>query len=385
MGIFKRGGVDTSHTDAGLVGGVIKWTPRSNDELVWKYPSERIKKGAKLQVHNTQEAALFINGACVKVFRGGGEAYTISESSNIPLLETALNIATGGENVYFAEIWFVNVETIRRIKWFADENNGLKFPYNNTLYSGRIVCDCAIKIVNSELFLSELVGKLNNFDSDDIEAFFKSNLISITVESLLTIYTEMGVPFNEFIIKRDIMQSKLEIATDKILYDRFGIDTSLFAVERIFSPDLEEFWAAQKERARLAALGVNYVQERQLDIIETAAQNEGGTAATLMGAGIGFSAGAGMGSTLNQTMQTPPSQQAPPPLPQQNVQFFYSANGLQVGPVDIIQMASLITSGTVTQSTLVWRAGMAQWQPAEAVADIASLFKSTPPPIPTNL
>ena len=63
MGLFKRGKVVSDHTNVGILGGTICWDDiNSNDELVLKYPSNKIKKGAKLQVHDSQEVLLFIDG-----------------------------------------------------------------------------------------------------------------------------------------------------------------------------------------------------------------------------------------------------------------------------------------------------------------------------------
>lgn len=43
--------------------------------------------------------------------------------------------------------------------------------------------------------------------------------------------------------------------------------------------------------------------------------------------------------------------------------WFYAAGGQQQGPVDEAQLDALIASGQVKPDTLVWREGMANWQP----------------------
>ena len=43
--------------------------------------------------------------------------------------------------------------------------------------------------------------------------------------------------------------------------------------------------------------------------------------------------------------------------------WYYAAGGQQQGPVDDAQLDALIQAGTVTQDTLIWREGMASWQP----------------------
>ena len=53
--------------------------------------------------------------------------------------------------------------------------------------------------------------------------------------------------------------------------------------------------------------------------------------------------------------------------------FYYSLNGQQQGPVSEDQLRQMVATGTLTPDTLVWREGMAQWQPlASVVAGISS-------------
>lgn len=376
MALFQKRPLQHDPTDIGLLGGVISWQPTHNDELVWKYPSTRIKKGAKLQVHDTQEAALFINGSCARVFRGGGDAYTIDESCNIPLLDSALNLATGGENVYFAEIWFVNVGTARKISWFVDEHSGLKFQANGTVYSGRMFSDAILRVVDTDIFLKEFVGKEQHKSADDVEEFINRNLISKSVQSIISIYRQMNIRFDEFITLREQLEAQLQLSINTALEDSFGIQLSHLAIARFFSPDLEEFWAAQKKRVSLAELGVNYSQERQLDIMQSAASNEGG-AGTLMGAGLGMGAGASMGHMMGTAINTP----TPPPLPQQ-VQYFYSEQGAQAGPVEFSTLQGMILSRQITMDSLIWKAGMPQWAAASSLVELTPLFAQVPPPLP---
>jgi hypothetical protein len=46
--------------------------------------------------------------------------------------------------------------------------------------------------------------------------------------------------------------------------------------------------------------------------------------------------------------------------------WHYAAGGRQLGPVDDAELDRLIATGIVTPDTLVWRAGMADWQPLSA-------------------
>jgi len=48
--------------------------------------------------------------------------------------------------------------------------------------------------------------------------------------------------------------------------------------------------------------------------------------------------------------------------------WFYADSGRQSGPVDDAGLARLVAAGAIRPETLVWRAGMANWQPYQTVA-----------------
>ena len=71
---------------------------------------------------------------------------------------------------------------------------------------------------------------------------------------------------------------------------------------------------------------------------------------------------------------------APPPPPM--VQWHVATNGQSSGPMSPPQLQSAIASGQVTESTMVWCAGMSAWQPAGQVPQLAGSFGPPPPPPP---
>jgi len=56
--------------------------------------------------------------------------------------------------------------------------------------------------------------------------------------------------------------------------------------------------------------------------------------------------------------------------------WFYSANGKQIGPVSAEQLDELLRGRTIDGNTLVWHSGMTDWQPMRAARAVP------PPPIP---
>jgi len=52
------------------------------------------------------------------------------------------------------------------------------------------------------------------------------------------------------------------------------------------------------------------------------------------------------------------------------MQWYYSKNGTQLGPVPQGELVSKLASGEVSSSDLVWKDGMADWIPASQVAEL---------------
>jgi hypothetical protein len=68
-------------------------------------------------------------------------------------------------------------------------------------------------------------------------------------------------------------------------------------------------------------------------------------------------------------------------------EWYYVGHYGQLGPLTLDQMKELAADGVVVNDTYVWRSGMSDWSPAEAVADLrsalgTSLAPEAPPPSP---
>jgi hypothetical protein len=74
---------------------------------------------------------------------------------------------------------------------------------------------------------------------------------------------------------------------------------------------------------------------------------------------------------------------APPPIPGAAT-YFVAIEGKQTGPFDMQTLTAQAAAGRLTQQTLVWTQGMAQWVPAGQVSALAGIFANVPPPLPPN-
>jgi hypothetical protein len=109
----------------------------------------------------------------------------------------------------------------------------------------------------------------------------------------------------------------------------------------------------------------------------------------MAGLGSGIAAGAALADQMRNAMngggtvggQQAPQNVAPPPIPQA-ISYFVAINGQQQGPFDLPTLTAKARDGSLTRTTLVWRAGMANWAAAGQVAEFSGAFAAVPPPIP---
>ncbi|MBR4600415.1 MAG: DUF4339 domain-containing protein, partial [Treponema sp.] len=110
----------------------------------------------------------------------------------------------------------------------------------------------------------------------------------------------------------------------------------------------------------------------------------------------GLMAGMAMGSAIGQNMagmmngalgginqQVPPQMPgAVPPVPPVS-QYNVAVNGQSTGPYTVQVLSQMVASGQFTKASLVWKNGMANWQAAGEIPELASLFaQSSVPPVP---
>ena len=82
-----------------------------------------------------------------------------------------------------------------------------------------------------------------------------------------------------------------------------------------------------------------------------------------------------MGSMNQQT--TPGA--VPPPIP--TVAYHVAVNGQATGPFDMTTLQQMAMSGQLTADSLVWTAGMAQWEKAGSINELKALIIPPIPPV----
>ncbi len=184
-------------------------------------------------------------------------------------------------------------------------------------------------------------------------------------------------------------------------------------MQRINAENMEETMRIQREEAQYAqrkqtqmanfaayqleqqaAVGIAGAQALGQMAANGATEMSGGggmnPAAMMTGMAMGGAIGQNMAGMMNSMMQGMNGQQpgmqqspqgmTPPPIP--NVTYHVVQNGQAAGPFDMSALSQMVSAGTLTKDSLVWKQGMADWVKAETVQELQPLFGSAVPPIP---
>ena len=351
----------------------LYWEQEDREELVYKFPFNNISLGSVLTVNESQEALFFKSGVLCDVFGAG--RHTLS-SANLPVLNKLVNLASGGDTTFTAEVWFVSKLEKRNMFWGT---GGLRVidPYFQIPIKISARGQYGVRVSDSALFLKKLIGTLSFVTTELIEEQFRIDVVETVKVSISKFMKENNVNINELGVSYKEL-SKTVAKDLQAVYDEYGVELLNFNVENIdFDENDKGYQTVMEgvaEQAKLSKLGVSYAQQKQLDIAQTAAGNEG--AGNFMGIGVGLGMGNAVGQMVGNTMQAMP--QAP-----QMSSYYVAKNGQTTGPftIDIIQ--GMIKQGEVSATTYVYKVGGQAWVLAVDDAEVSRLLSlMTPPPPP---
>ncbi|MEU5829771.1 SPFH domain-containing protein [Micromonospora tulbaghiae] len=363
---------------------IIEWLDDSRDTMVWRFPryQNEIKMGAKLVVRESQTAVFVNEGKIADVFPPG--TYTL-ETRNLPILSTLKGWKYGFNSPFKAEVYFVNTRQFTDMKW-GTQNPVILRDAEFGVVRVRAFGAFAARVVDASRLLRELVGTDPQFRTEEVQEYLRQLMVGRLGGALAT----AGVPLLDLAAHQDAIGRRLAAVLTEELAE-VGIAIPKFVIENVsVPPEVEQ---ALDKRTSMGAVGDldRYTRFQAANAMEAAANNPGGEA----GAGIGLGLGMAMGQQMARSMgggaatQPAPAQPAPaqpaaaepPPLPGQ-AQWYVGVGGQRQGPYDLGGLAEQADAGALAADTLVWRAGMAQWQPAGQVPELAPVLASVPPPLP---
>ena len=300
-----------------------------------------------------------------------------------------MNLPFGGKSPFAAEVWFVNRAVPLDLKWGTPTPLQLEDPQYGLVVPVSAFGQMGIRVKDPGQFVGSVVGTMPNFTTRAVLDYFKGVLVAQLKASIAQAIVKRQVPILQ--IEAELITLSEDIQRDIAPhYDRYGLEVHLFRIMSISVPENDE-GVLELKRAKAAAARrkieeTNYQQERTFDVMGAQAANPG-LGGVLANLGAGLAVGQAMGAMVGQHMAAPPPPPvagpppfggfgAPPPSHSYHVQF----KGQNVGPVPFDQMKQAAASGQLEGDTPVWREGLAGWQKAGEVAELAALFAPAGPP-----
>ena len=354
---------------------IIESFGNTGNTLVHRFArhDNEIKYGARLVVREGQ-AAVFINeGKLADVFKPG--TYTL-ETRNLPVLATLKGWKHGFSSPFKAEVYFCSTRQFTNLKWgtpgpatMRDAELGAVRVTAFGLYS--------IKLKDPALFIREIAGTDEFFSTASIEENLRGKISSHIKEAL----PDAGIPVID--LESNVIQLgnrlRARVAPSMLA---LGLELTEVQVQDIGLPAEVEKAIDKAGAMRVIGNMREYTEYETASAIRDAANNPGGLAAAGVGAGIGIGMAGQMGSAMGGMTSGQPiaANATPPPLPSQT-RFFVGINGKRTGPFETSVLLRMAQSGQLKPESLVWKQGMANWEPAGQMAELGEMF-IVPPPLP---
>ncbi len=420
---------------------VWKWRPEGQD-VNSTSRENAIRYGSSLRVKDG-EVAVFVykqKDGSTQDFIEGPYDDTI-KTANFPILSSIVGLAFGGDSPFQAEIYFINVQANNQVKFAVPYFDVADPRLPDFPVPVAVRGSVTFALEDYRGFIKK--NRLINFDLDSFKKQIKEAIARKIKGVVTNVPSDLGMPvvqmerkvdeiselienrlrdrLDEFgVTMKHIDINSIEIDKDSEAYESVrtltgGITAktmqaqadlnikNLQDLQEINSRNMEETLRIQREEAQRAQklqtetnfIGTHALNQ-QASVLQTAASNLGQMGTVNSGSGgngmnpagmmTGMMMGGAMGSQMagmmnNMGQQMQNAMNTPPPVP--NVQYLVAVNGQQYGPFNMQQLQQMAQSGQITPQTYVWKQGMAQWDLAGNIAELAMLFAMpTPPPMP---
>lgn len=355
----------------------IYWEQTDREQLVYKFPFNNVTMGSVLTVNDSQEAFFFKSGTLCDSFTSGRH---VLSSANLPVLQKLINLPSGGDTTFTAEIWFISKLEKRNMLWGI---GGLRIvdPYFQIPLKLSSRGQYGFRISDGGLFLKKLIGTIGFANTDLLEDQFRTDVIEAVRVTIAKFMKENDVNVNELGSEYKAL-SKAISKNLQLSFDEYGIELLNFNIEDISFDENDKGYQTVMEgiaeQAKLNKLGVNYLQQKQIDIAQTAAGNEG--AGNFMGIGMGLGMGNSVGGMVGNAIRQSGIGTPPPPPP---VSSYYVAKDRQTtGPFQMQQIQEMMLNREVSDQTYVYKLGGTQWVLVRDEPELSRLYTGLVPPPP---
>jgi len=419
---------------------VWKWRPSGEANSTKR--ENAIRYGSSLRVKDG-ELAVFVyqqKDGSMQDFIIGPYDQTI-KTANFPVLTSIVGAAFGGASPFQAVIYFINLSGNVQVKFGIPYFDVFDPRFLDFAVPMAARGTITFNLTDYKAFIK--LNRLINFELEDFNKQIKDAVTKYVKGVITNIPADKGIPvlqmerklleINEIVaaylkprLENDfgVNMKGLDLATIEVDKESQGYaelrkvtaeqttkttvaqtDVNIKNMEdmqNINAQNMEETLRIQREEAQRAQklqtetnfIGAHALNQ-QTEVLKTGAESLGNMGNMDMGGGgggmnpagmmtgmmMGGAMGNQMAGMMNQMGQNMNQQQNTPPPPPQ-IQYSVSVNGQTAGPFNWQQLQQMVQNGQLTKNTHVWKQGMAGWEIAGNVQELANLFGAVPPPPP---
>jgi membrane protease subunit (stomatin/prohibitin family) len=354
-----------------------------------------VTKWDQLVVRENQLCILMQSGKVEQILQPG--RYVL-DSQNFPVLTNFLyGLVYGGVSPFIGDLYFISTTQFNARRWgtaspvlMYDELYGqIPVTANGTL---------GYAVDSVQTFFTKVIGTQDFVSVDDLDRMAKEMIVApVFVDTVVG----LGKPrFQDVINSRVAIAKELELHVGTAMKE-YGLKCTSLSINSIgTTAEYESIMAdaaLSRAKSNANAFGISRMADAQVDAqrkltdvgssYRDIAVAEAMKNAAANGGGVG-----GLVGTLVVAQASGMSAgiQNPPHVNTSASQFYVTINGVAVGPLIIPVLQQMILAQVANSSSLVWRQGMAGWQQASTVSELAFLFPLShtssvspmPPPIP---
>ena len=421
---------------------IWKWSPAGETSR----RENSIRYGSSLRVKDGEVAVFVYKQAdgSMQDFIEGPFDQTI-KTANFPVLTSIVGSAFGGASPFQAEIYFINLAGVIQLPFFIPffdvaDSRFLDFTapvcvkgvvtfnirdYRNFIklhrmtdfdleefsvqvkkavirYAKSVVTNAPaqlnIPLVQIERGIDQIAdlagAKLKTALEEDFGVNMKRLDISdVTIDKTSDAYNELRSVTAELQAQMIKAQNTVGI---KNLADQQEINAGHYEESlRVQREEAQRAQRLQTESANLSAHQINVQGSVGMAAAESLGQLGGSGGASMGGDGggmnpaammtgmmMGTAVGGSMSNMMGNMMNGVNTPQPPAPPAGAVAQFHISVNGSQAGPYTPDQLKQMMAAGQFGKDTYIWKQGMAGWELAGNVQELAGIFAAVPPPPP---
>lgn len=222
---------------------VVEAPDQGVDEMAVRQPefgSGDFRLGSQVIVRESQRAIFYRDGKSLDEFNPGRHTIT---TANLPILSGLLHLVAGGDDIFTAEVYFVNMREYTDMKWGTSQPLSLR-DTDIGLVRLRAFGQYTMQVSEPKRFVDQIIGTQGLYRTAQIEDYLRGVIISRMTDVLTSIF-DLPALYDEI---GAAMRAKVQ--------DNFaamGIALNQFMIVSI-NPT-EETAKAIDERASMGAIG----------------------------------------------------------------------------------------------------------------------------------